>query len=87
MSLISTYVSLVVVHVEYAAFFMHHFKRLDLSLGAVLNQEEARVMTPTNGLKLMDLLIELKFPHLCSTEEGLLHMITQNSTKGGWRAT
>ena len=44
-----------IVHIEDAAFFVYHFKRLRLSLGAVLNQEKTRVMTSTNGHKLTDL--------------------------------
>ena len=44
-----------IVHIEDAAFFMYHFKRLGLPLGAVLNQEKTRVMTFKNGHKLTDL--------------------------------
>ena len=53
-----------IVHVEDAVFFMYHFKRLGLPLGAVLNQEKTRVMTSTNGHKLTDLLKASDDPHL-----------------------
>ena len=43
---------------------MNHFKRLGLPLGAVLNQEETRVMISTNGHKLIDLLKVSDDPHL-----------------------
>ena len=72
-----------IVHVQDAAFFVYHFKRLGLPLGAILNQEKTRVMTSTNDQKLTDLLREFNDPHLQSTGEDLLQMIQENSTKDG----
>ena len=56
-----------IVHIEDAAFFMYHFKRLDLPLGAILKQEKTGIMTSTNGHKLTDLLKTSDDPHLCAT--------------------
>ena len=57
-----------IVHIEDEAFFMNHFKRTGLPLGAVLDQEKTRVMTS---------------PHLRATGEELSQMIREISTQVG----
>ena len=70
-----------IVHIEDAAFFMYHFKRLSLPFGEVFDQDKIRVMTSTNGHKLTDLLKTSDDPHLRATGDELSHMIQKNSTK------
>ena len=70
-----------IVYTEDAAFFMYHFKRLGLPLGAVLNQEKTRVITSTNGHKLTDLLKASDDPHLRATGDELSQMIRENPTQ------
>ena len=55
------------VHIGDAAFFVEHFKKLGLPLGAELNQEKTRVRTSATGRKLTMTLMNSNDPQLQQT--------------------